>query len=368
VSSRRRPVVLHVSEAVTAGVPAGVKAVIDRSPDARHTVVLVPRKVPDGSTPRHPAAEYIEVAAPVGAVAAMRAVARAYRELRPDVVHAHSSFAGVYVRALPIIPRARIVYSPHCFAFERQDVGRTAQRMFRVTERALALRTRAVLAFSEREAELARGLSSHVAVAEASYEPDLPDGWNRAASAPVPGRPLVVAASGRLCAQKDPSFFAAVVRRARAMEVDAHWIWVGDGDTAMRRELEDVGVDVTGWMHRREVFDVLVGANVFLHTARWEATPIAAVEAAALGLPIVLRRVPATERTTLGVLVPDADDAVVAVQRLAEPSAWTEQRDRSWLAIEAMLHEHDLGAALAYVYALDGRPANGPAERLRSVI
>ncbi len=69
-------------------------------------------------------------------LAAIAGVRRLVSQLAPDVVHAHSSFPGVYARAA-LLHGPRLVYTPHCFAFERRDVGWVARSTYRAVERAL---------------------------------------------------------------------------------------------------------------------------------------------------------------------------------------------------------------------------------------
>jgi glycosyltransferase involved in cell wall biosynthesis len=333
-------------------VPAAIAAMIEETPDALHVVLFVRHRGALGEADRHPSATYIDAGPSLGIVPALRLVADTYRDLRPDVVHAHSSYAGVYVRTLPAIPRARVVYSPHCFAFERRDVGRGGRTAFRLAEKVLSLRTRCVVALSEREAELARSLRHGLDVAEARNVPGVPAARWGTAVAPE-GGPLVVAASGRLCAQKDPSFFAEVVRLAAADGLSARWIWIGDGDPGLRDELDRAGVEVTGWHDRAGVLAALSASHVFLHTAAWETgVPIAVLEAAALGLPVVARSIPAIEGTSFGRLIRTPAEGAAELRPLADPSAWNERSETTQASLRALLREQSLRAALEHAYRL----------------
>ncbi|XGU19402.1 glycosyltransferase [Rhodococcus sp. 3Y1] len=76
-----------------------------------------------------------------------------------DVLHLHSSLAGL----ARIIPghRAGIVYTPHCYAFERTDVSPLARVLYKSVERGLlSIRRQCVVAVSGREAELTTELSN----------------------------------------------------------------------------------------------------------------------------------------------------------------------------------------------------------------
>lgn len=59
------------------------------------------------------------------------------KDERPDVLHLHSSKAGVLGRmaSVGIVKRDKIFYSPHGYAFLRQDISPTTQKLFRFIEK-----------------------------------------------------------------------------------------------------------------------------------------------------------------------------------------------------------------------------------------
>ena len=114
----RSPLVLHVVEAYGAGVAAVVHDYIASVPEVRHVVLAYRR--PGAQLNERCGALFMEM--PAGRAAQVRAVRLAIRTLQPDVIHAHSSYAGAYVRLAGPRSGARIVYSPHCYGFERRDL------------------------------------------------------------------------------------------------------------------------------------------------------------------------------------------------------------------------------------------------------
>lgn len=148
--------VLHVSEAMGAGIVSSVLAMAEATPDVDHHLMARPRSAHDTGddwstrfSSVHPLPDN-----PVRAVWSLR---RLVRELYPDVVHAHSSFGGALVR-LAGLDRPRIVYSPHCFAFERRDISGLQRRVFERIERSLAPRTDLFVAVAPNEVDIAAAL------------------------------------------------------------------------------------------------------------------------------------------------------------------------------------------------------------------
>ena len=137
-ASAARPVILHVLESYGAGSARAAEGFAAATPEFRHVVLRHRRdgESVDGQAER----AFDEVLdLPAAPLAAMRTIRRTVRRIVPRRIHAHSSYAGAYVRlALPRgVARRAVVYSPHCFAFERQDLPAPARAAFRVVERAL---------------------------------------------------------------------------------------------------------------------------------------------------------------------------------------------------------------------------------------
>ncbi|WP_110641553.1 glycosyltransferase family 4 protein [Salinicola sp. CPA57] len=79
----------------------------------------------------------------------------AIAEVKPDVVHVHSTFAGFLCRALPISFRgARLIYQPHGVAFDPHRVSGFKKRGIQWIEKVLYQRTDSVIAISEYEKKL----------------------------------------------------------------------------------------------------------------------------------------------------------------------------------------------------------------------
>ena len=319
----RKPPVLHVVEAYGGGVMNVIHDYIDATPEYEHYILCSARPEHDtgsvaGLDPSH------ILRLPRNPVAAIRRVGQVVRELQPAIVHAHSSKAGAYVRLSPSVPTRSIYYTPHCFAFERLDIRSATRRAFRLTERALVRRTRHFVAVSARELELAQELRRRAA---GTYVPNI---------ATVPPfmvrdtpRSRTVATIGRVSDQKDPQFFIDVVRAsAAAGSADIRWLWLGDGPDRLVDPLKDAGVEVSGWLPRDEVLSQLNAATVYLHTASWEGSPLSVLEAAALGLPMVVRETPASVSLGLDDLVETPQAAAEAVRRACSSDGRAARHDR----------------------------------------
>ncbi|ORW56096.1 hypothetical protein AWC20_15285 [Mycobacterium parmense] len=250
-----------------------------------------------------------------GLVNLWRAIGPAVEEFRPDIVHLHSSLAGGVGRLRLMLKRSPIiVYSPHCFAFERRDISKPKRWAYRGAELILARRTAGFVCVSPHEAALARQLRPKAEVTHLLNAFGSDSHATTRAVTESPRGPLRIVTVGRVAPQKDPEMFVEVLSKLRCSgEVEA--TWVGDGAGRARDQLERAGVAVTGWLPVHDVPAAISGHTVYLHTAGWEAAlPIAAIDAMDAGLPVVIRRNAAYQA-----MLPDDwqfDDAATAVEMI----------------------------------------------------
>lgn len=335
--------ILHVIECWGGGVSTAVMSYIRATPHLAHWLITAPRR---GEVVKAEpmAALRGRLALPAGHLARINAIGRAYARLKPDVVHAHSSFAGLYVRTCRSIPASRIVYTPHCYAFERADVPKALRTVFRTTEAVLARRTGTVAAVSPREASLATALHRAQRVV---YVPNAASSSLAPFRVRVTDRPMRAVTVGRICAQKDPHFLA---RATRIRDDSISWAWIGDGDARLRHVLESAGVHVTGWLPHGEVIEQLRAADVYIHSALWESAPMSLLEAVAAGLPVVARDIPALRVLGIPNLARTPTDLATAVAELADPASWQKAASQIRAALRDNTVEN-LADRLTYAYA-----------------
>ncbi|MBM7520306.1 glycosyltransferase [Nocardioides nitrophenolicus] len=317
--------VLHVVESLGGGVLSSVLSMVDATSDIDHQLAIWHRREhADTGDQRAVFGGVHDLPGPPHRAA--RSLRDLVAALAPDLVHAHSSYAGVLARSSDLgVP---VAYSPHCFAFERTDLGTMSRTALREVERSLVRRTDVLVACSPHEAGLAAELGFRRVVTVPNRALHPPEGRVRR------GEPFRVVAVGRVAAQKDWRHLIAVKREADRQAVadesePLRWEWLGSGDADGEDALRDAGVEVSGWLPRTEVLARLGSAQAYLHTAAWEGAPVSILEAAAIGLPIVARALPTLVSDDVPGLESTVEGLAERLLDLRGQLAWTRAHRRS---------------------------------------
>lgn len=249
--------------------------------------------------PVHFLSSLVRPVAPVRDPTALLRLAALFRSVRPDIVHTHSSKAGILGRAAAYLARVPvIVHTVHGFGFHPRQ-ARLKRWSFVAAERLISPLTTHFIVVSEanRQEGARRGLFSGSRVTLIRSGVDLARFREatpahevlRAAGVPE-GAPLV-GMVGCLKPQKAPADFVAVAARVAARSPAAHFVLVGDGElrpvveAAVRAAGLDDRFHLLGW--RDDVDRLLKCFDVVAHTSHWEGLPRVFLEALAAGRPVV---------------------------------------------------------------------------------
>lgn len=344
---QRQITVLHIAEADGAGVLRALESYVRQSPGYQHHALLL-------SSPESRQLHGLASAQYFSGTGLRRVgdVRRAIRSIEPDVVHAHASWAGVYARI--VRSRVPVIYQPHAFAFEDSSRKRVVRIFFWLAERLLARHTARFAALSPREHRLIRQLDRKAEISEVPNVAAIRAVRQPSEILKTPGDPTTVVTAGRVAPQKDPEFFAAVAQDLAAMG-DFHAVWIGDGDPRLVRVLERAGVTVTGWLTEDDVAQQLSDSDVYVHTAAYEGLPIAILNAATVGLPVVVRNVPSLENLNLASGDAPQDVARLVARAIADANFNAELRAAS-ATLTADHSDEALALALRELYELAAHP------------
>jgi glycosyltransferase involved in cell wall biosynthesis len=228
---------------------------------------------------------------PVSDLRALREIHAALADLRPDLIAAHSSKAGILARLAARSLRVPIVFTVHGWAFT-PGVPPLHAAIYRRVERMVGPLAGRIITVSEYDRRLgldARIARDHRLVTVHNGMPDVPPEL-RADPLRSPPRLVMVARYG---AQKDhPTLLRALSHlRGHPWELDL----IGDGP--LMGETRDLATElglterVRFLGQRTDVDRILADAQVSLLITNWEGFPLSILEAMRAGLPVVASNV-----------------------------------------------------------------------------
>jgi glycosyltransferase involved in cell wall biosynthesis len=231
------------------------------------------------------------------------------RRIRPQLVHANSSKAGVLGRLAATIARVPVrVFTVHGWAFKAHTGA--ASRGYLAADRGMRALTTAIVCVSQTELEA--GLRARTCTRERTVVIRNGVDANAAPRTKLDGSPPVVISVGRL---KEPKTFVTLARAFARLDAGTfRGLIVGDGPDrdAVADALEDAPVELLG--ERDDVPALLAEADVFVLSSASEGLPLSLLEAMACGLPVVASAVGGVPELVgaAGVLVEPNDDGKLA--------------------------------------------------------
>lgn len=267
---------------------------------------------------------------PVGDVRAFLALTRLFRSRHPDIVHTHSSKAGVLGRAAARAAGiTSVVHSVHGFPFNdyqswpvRQGYLLAEKLAARWTDRFIAVSRRNAeqgVALGIFDADSVRMIRSGFDIEAFAHAPRLAE---KRSEIGVPAGVPLVGTVACLKPQKAPLDFVDVCARVAHSKRDAHFIMVGDGVLRAAVESRVRAAKLTDRFHllgwREDVAEILSQLSIFVLTSKWEGLPRAVLQARAARLPVVATAVDGTveviEDGVNGYLCPVGDIAALAAR------------------------------------------------------
>lgn len=355
--------VLHVSQPTTAGVARVVAQLAhDQSRRGWDVVVAAPADGTLARDVREAGARWVcwpATRAPGASVLGeVRRLARIVRSESPDVVHLHSSKAGLAGR-LALRGRRPTVFQPHAWSFLAADSAASGPAATWERVGARWAHVLAVVSAEERRAGEERGVVG--TWRELGNGVDLqhhrpPSAQERAAARTAVGAgdgPLVVCL-GRLSVQKGQDVLLHAWPAVAAAVPGATLALVGDGP--LRAELAGAappGVRLAG--ATAEPRSWLWAADVVVLPSRWEGLSLALLEGLACGACVVTTRVGGAEEAvpSWGAVVPVGDSAALAAAvtaRLQDADLVAAERAAARRQAEARYDVAAVGGRAAQVY------------------
>ncbi|MCA7921149.1 glycosyltransferase family 4 protein [Burkholderia cenocepacia] len=281
--------IVHVVETWVGGIATYVGALAREQIALGNEVMLIcdPDKMPaatgvDGLTlvgyrsSRHPARI-------VGVAREIRALLKA---AGADVIHCHSTFPGLYVR-LSRHRGARVLYTPHAWAFLKRDVGIVTKLAYALAERVLAGRCDKIVCMSLDELKAARKYWIPMSKVDLIYTGIAGDDASAVCVRAPAGATIRVGYFGRLDYQKGFDVVLDAVPALRSsIEVNVYGVAVRGGVATSRDD--DKRIVYHGWVDATEAKAAMQAMDVVVVPSRWEGLALVPIEAMRAGKVLVV--------------------------------------------------------------------------------
>lgn len=331
--------ILHVTQCYDGGVSRAMDNISILLPEAKHYILY------SGSDNPTETGQYSGVKLLSGNPIKRSLQVRSFaNELGAEIVHAHSSWAGLYSRIFRLT--MPVVYEPHCFVFDDPERHPFLRHAYRKVESILSRRTSVTVALTEHERSLATSIDRNATVRVLPNVPTIPVVKRR--SDPSEASP-VVAMIGRIAAQKDPSFFGELSQLSRNRGLPFRFVWIGSGSEGATQMLTDSGVKVTGWLPSSEITSTLERTWMYFHSAQYEGFPLSVLDAAAARVPMIVRDLPCFGGTQL-TKVSSPSAAIEALEKALVDSSFFESIKNGGDMLLETMNEETHNDALRAIY------------------
>jgi len=274
--------VMHVCEAFGGGVFSFLKDLCQEQVASYDVTILYAKRdqTPDDFENMFPSnVKFIELKyfkreiSPKNELKARKELKKYFKEIKPDIVHLHSSKAGIIGR-ITLSSKVKMFYTPHGFSFLKQDDSNLKRMIYRSIEKIASFSKCTITCCSKGEYEAARSITRKAVQVNNGIDineiesilKDVKNNKNKKIT-------LTVGTISRIGFQKNPKLFNEIA----LANLDINFIWIGDGE--LRSELTSPNIEIKGWLTRDEAIKELMKCDIFLLPSLWEGLPISLLEA-----------------------------------------------------------------------------------------
>ena len=218
---------------------------------------------------------------PVKDIMAFREIREIAKKISPDIIHLHSSKAGVLGRMAFNGKKVPLYYTPHGYSFLMENTSAFKRFFYRSIETICGKRKCTTISCSFGEHQESKKLTHNAVYVNNGINIEELQKLIKE-SVEIKEHPFTVFTLGRICYQKNPELFNQI-----ALEMpDIQFVWIGDGE--LRDELTAPNITITGWAERRKALKYSLSGDVFVLTSLWEGLPISLLEAMYMRKPCVV--------------------------------------------------------------------------------
>ncbi|QJD87434.1 glycosyltransferase family 4 protein [Cohnella herbarum] len=216
----------------------------------------------------------------------MKSIDRKIKEINPDIIHVHGTFAGFFLRTLLFFKKRRpvVIYCSHGWAF-LMDTQSWKRKLFAIVEKVLSLKTDHIIHISNHEYEMAMdyGISAKKSVVVHNGVSD--SAVSELAPFAVRKEKINLLFVGRFDRQKGFDLLLELFNEHKFADIHLYLV----GDTVLKEceyRYPDNAIKV-GWVDNSEIDRYMKACDAIVVPSRWEGFGLVAIEALRNKKPVI---------------------------------------------------------------------------------
>lgn len=226
-------------------------------------------------------------------LACFKQILTIFKQIKPDIVHCHSSKAGALGRFLKLYRKnIKVFYTPHAYFSQNQDMNNLKKKVFVGIERFLSTLTDKTFNVSIGENEYAKNSK----IVKNSNSVVIYNGINELEQSILATdsskEKFIIGSVARVDNQKDPFTFINIAKRVVEKFNHVEFVYVGSGPM-----LNEVKNQIQSWGLETKIkfigfhskpLEVVKTFDLYLATSLYEGLPYSVIEAMSLRKPLIL--------------------------------------------------------------------------------
>lgn len=278
-------------------------------------------KAEDMQIETHIVPDLVREISPIHDFMANIAIQKLLQKIQPDIVHCHSSKAGIIGRWAAKRCHIPAIFTAHGWAFT-EGVPENKRKIYRFIEKMAGTWCKKIICVSDYDKNLAmreipklsnKLITVHNCIPDTKYRKN----WNEYNEA----NPLQIITVARFSPQKKIKETLQILAESLKRQMAIHITFIGDGpqfnefvNYAKELHLEN---NVTFLGARTDVEKLLPQFDLFLLLSNWEGFPISIIEAMRAGLPVMASDVGGVKEAVIhgenGWLIPRDDSTAIEI-------------------------------------------------------
>ena len=284
--------VLHIGEYVQGGVATYIKTLLsdDDKEIENHLLLAWEKSEHEWNLPTEQVHYYHNYRRSIGSVLkAMMKIRQSIKNIKPDVIYCHSTWAGVLARfpMLLIGKNSRVIYNAHGWAFLR-DTAEWKRKIFAGVERLLTNVTDKIINVSKYEYNTAVKYGIDKEKMCVIYSGISANKKPITKKITMPSDRINLLFVGRFDPQKGIDWLLRVF--PKCPRKDIHLYVIGDNVVSNGMGIEKKNtekVTFLGWVNHDELPAYYEACDAVIMPSRWEAFGLVAIEAMKYGKPVI---------------------------------------------------------------------------------